>query len=272
MKRKSLLLSLAAAALAVGMFFVFDACTNEEDSAQSIRFTNITLDRSYRLLGSNVDFESDSDLVFSCRFAMLFPEQVYDHDINALKDSILVRTLDSVSTDRYALVEAAFRGAAAEIGYPIADTVARFETSDGYFLAEGAVTTLSSSILSYAVKVSEMQPGAAHGFYTTSYINYDLVGARIFTLDQIIDPAHTADVLKIIRRTARQMRAYVGITSIDSYPSGGNFYVSLSNDILFAYQPYEIASYAQGEIEIPVAAYDLADYLTPYGRHLLLNE
>ena len=42
------------------------------------------------------------------------------------------------------------------------------------------------------------------------------------------------------------MEASIGSTDITEIPCGGNFYLTPDGEIVFSYQPYEVASYAQG--------------------------
>lgn len=35
-------------------------------------------------------------------------------------------------------------------------------------------------------------------------------------------------------------------------------------EIVFVYQPYEVASYAQGKIRVSFYPYELVDYMTPF--------
>ncbi|MDE6158420.1 MAG: RsiV family protein [Muribaculaceae bacterium] len=61
-----------------------------------------------------------------------------------------------------------------------------------------------------------------------------------------------------------------GTTDINALPGDDNFYLTPDGNIIFAYQPYEVASYAQGEIQIPIPAYMISQYLTPEAQELLL--
>ena len=53
-------------------------------------------------------------------------------------------------------------------------------------------------------------------------------------------------------------------TTITDLPCDNNFYISSEGEIVFSYQPYEVASYAQGIIDIPFYPYELVSYMTPY--------
>lgn len=75
----------------------------------------------------------------------------------------------------------------------------------------------------------------------------------------------------LLRQTATSMRGSIGQTDLTALPADDNFCVNGDGEIVFVYQPYEIASYAQGIIRIPGGAYILSDYFTPYGNKLLMG-
>ncbi|MDE6467286.1 MAG: RsiV family protein [Muribaculaceae bacterium] len=102
-------------------------------------------------------------------------------------------------------------------------------------------------------------------------MNYDIEDARVISLTDIISSDALPEVLERVQDIARTMLPVTGPTEIDALPEGDNFYLTASNEIVFSYQPYEVASYAQGEIQIPVPAYLIASSLTPLGNKLLLN-
>ena len=73
------------------------------------------------------------------------------------------------------------------------------------------------------------------------------------------------DLPALIARRAIEQEATFGPTKISSLPANDNFYISADGEIVFAYQPYEIASYAQGFINVPFFPYELAEHMTPAG-------
>jgi hypothetical protein len=68
-----------------------------------------------------------------------------------------------------------------------------------------------------------------------------------------------------IAEQAEAMSDMIGPTTVGDLPADGNFYISSEGEIVFAYQPYEVASYAQGPINIPFYSYELIDYMTDEG-------
>ena len=247
------------------------SCNKPAESKHTIAFDTIEQEQSFRLVGSAADYGVDSDLVYSCEARMLMPSALCGDQTDTLRQVILKMAFDTLETSHTHLIEQAFHHAAAEVGYNPVDTVVPSGVYDGCFIVEGDVATLTPAILSYGVTVSNYQPYAAHGMYTTNFVNYDFADSRIFTLKDIFTQQGLDALPAMLKKTARDMRGFIGPTQLDSLPSGDNFYIDNRNNIVFVYQPYEIASYAQGLIEIPVPAYLVSDNFTDYGRQLLMN-
>ncbi len=266
--------SIAGIALALGSFAaITQSCNNTkaDKTADKISFTNIKTNTTYRLIGSAADYETEKDLSFDCSANILMPSEIYGHDITALNDSILKTAFDSAGSDHAGIIREAFKKATADLGYQIADTTVADNAFDGYYTAIGSIANLSSKILSYQISVSTYMPRAAHGMYGTYYVNYDINSGKVFSLADIFTPQGIEKLPAIIRDEATAMQGSIGQTQIEAIPSGGNFYINGDSDIVFVYQPYEVASYAQGEIIIPIAAYVLSDNFTPYGKKLLMD-
>ncbi len=273
------LIRLLAPAIAAAA--ILPGCSNSGKYVDnSSAFQRIEYTRTYAFEKSAEDYGRPADLTFGCRVNMLMPTALFGHDINALQDSIMQRAFGKYGADHNKLIEEQMKERAADYGYTLADTVlpdtltARMNylaCVDGFASVEGDVETLTPKVLSYATNVSEYSPGAAHGNYGISYINYDLETGKIIKLSDILTPEGIVEMPIRLRSTAEQMRDVIGRTDIDALPGGDNFYITASYELVFSYQPYEVASYAQGEIQIPIPAYMIADYLTPYGTQLLLN-
>lgn len=268
MKTSTIFTLVAVASLVVGMA----SCTKSaQTKADGITFEDIRHEQTFRLAGSAADYMVDADLLYSCSAKLLMPRQIYGENADSLRRAIMKLAFDTVGTGDTALVEGAFRHVASELGYTPVDTVVEKDDYDGCFVVEGDVQAMSTSLLAYAVTLSTYSPHAAHGMYGTYYINYDMRGHTIFNLSDIITPEGLSELPGLLAKRAAAMRGYIGPTTLQQLPADGNFYVDNRANLVFVYQPYEIASYAQGIIEIPVPAYQIVDSLTPYGKRLLID-
>jgi hypothetical protein len=96
------------------------------------------------------------------------------------------------------------------------------------------------------------------------YISYIIPKAKILTITDLFTPEGIEALPKVIQQQADELSSAIGPTEIESLPAGNNFYISNDGQIIFAYQPYEVASYAQGEIQVPFYPYELVQYMTTY--------
>jgi Protein of unknown function (DUF3298). len=109
--------------------------------------------------------------------------------------------------------------------------------------------------------------GGAHGNYASSFINADLKGNKIWKLEEIM----TVDSNKTSALLDEAARKHYGMSPKDSLEGqyfvstirlNGNFYLT-HKGITFCYNPYEIASYAQGQIFLFIPYNKIMDLLTP---------
>ena len=115
--------------------------------------------------------------------------------------------------------------------------------------------------------------GAAHGMYAHNYITYDTELGKIVTLDDIlIDPELIRPhILKSInlKYDYTEEDLFLPEDGIIKIPSV--FYFE-EGFLHLVYQVYEIASFAQGDIDVPLFYPNdpsAPEYLTPYGKEIV---
>ncbi|MDE6437145.1 MAG: RsiV family protein [Muribaculaceae bacterium] len=261
------------------------ACRNEgteaapQAPADLISFRNVDLARSFRYVNSAESYRADSDVVVACKAELLLPVDILGADITTLQDSILHRAFvipDATIANCDSAAVAFFRNRCSEAGFDLRerevhpDSIDDFYTRyNGYVSVNINPVTLTSRVLAMQTIRGQYEPYAAHGIYSIWYVNYDLNAGRIISLEDIVKPEGIAALPKLIRKQARAMSGYIGPTQITGLPADRNFYINARNELVFAYQPYEVASYAQGEVRVAIPAYRITQYLTPEGTELL---
>lgn len=108
--------------------------------------------------------------------------------------------------------------------------------------------------------------GGAHGMYTESYVVFDRVGGRIMT-DRMFTNVRNASLLNVVNQ---QIKAE---SRIKKEPLGAaselSQYYPGAKGMVFVFQPYEIASYAQGLITIVVPYSKLESFFTPEFKEMI---
>lgn len=253
---------------------VVGACTKSEQAADtnSIEFETFSGHAVYKLEGSAEEFMQDSDLCYIDSANMFLPVKLLGRDVTPLRDSIMMTAFDTVAADPQQARDSYFMKSVSDIGYtpvPVAHADTTEATADGFNMVSGDILNLSQELLTYRVSHSIYYPGAAHGVTNVHYLSYYLPESRIIRLEDIFTPEGLKQLPSLISARARQLAPAIGPTSIDALPSAGNFYITLDYAIVFVYQPYEVASYAQGAIAVSFFPYQLADIMTPAGQKIL---
>lgn len=258
-----------AATCAAAIAFQLASCSRSEGEASdnTITFSHEVYSTHYRLLETAKAFDNDNDVLFRDSTSLLLPQKIYGTDVAALRDTIMLAAFDTVASPREA-IKSFFRKTVEETGYQYAEVADSVPSTDidGISIVEGDVFNMSPRLLTYAITNYTYYPGAAHGLTGVTYISYLLDENRVMTLSDLFTPEGLEALPAIINSRAKQLKPAIGPTDqITKLPSGGNFYISLSDAITFVYQPYEVASYSQGLIQISFYPTELTEYLSPEG-------
>lgn len=244
------------------------SCSKPEasDPDQSLEFSCLRGHKVYILEDTAREFGRDADVAFRDSASVILPDVLMGYDVKPLRDSILKMSFDTVCAPEKAM-EAYFAATVESFGYSAipADSTDVENEIDGFCYVQGVIYNLTSERLTYRVSHYTYYPQQAHGLYSNTFITYDLTRGDILTLDDIFTPAGLESLPTVISRRALRLEAQIGPTNITSLPSADNFYISLDDEIVFVYQPYEVASFAQGMIYVPFYPYDLAEFMTPRG-------
>ena len=268
MKRTTLLavaLTIASAAA------VLPSCSNSGDTANAaIAFDTFSATSAYALQGSAADFGQTNDIVYLDSVSLILPLRLGSCDIAPLRDTIASYAFGITGKPIVPTINTWLEEMARDQGYTLRklDT-ASVTDAQGFDFVNGFVVNLNPQLLVYCVRSESYIPGAAHGLTLRRYINFSLQGAgHIITLDKLFTPQGLKELPARIAEQAEGMAATIGETSVTDLPADGNFFISSEGEIVFSYQPYEIASYAQGTIDVPFYPYELVDYMTPYAIDL----
>ncbi len=115
--------------------------------------------------------------------------------------------------------------------------------------------------------LSDTYTGGAHGNYNSSLFCLDVLNKKQLELNDIIkiDSNTLAGILERNLRKEYNIKAKDALSTFlfdDFIKPNNNFYFN-ANGIAFMYNPYEVASYAQGQIVIFIPYSDVRTYLVP---------
>lgn len=261
-------------ALAVVLAVTMVSCSHEaktDDEAvarqqRTIALEKVTYQKSHQLSGSAADYFTEHDLVYTDSVSLLMPGEIYGRRSEGLYKAIVELAFDTVAPDVNTLVDKFVSADIHQFGYEAAEVATvDIQHADGFALLAGSVVNLTPGLLVYQLQSSSYAPAAAHPMTTCYYLNYLLDSDRTLTVAELFQKAKMPELVKQISARAREMADVLGPTTIDSLPDRDNFYLNPHGEIVFVYQPYEVASYAQGMISISFEPYELIDCLTPFG-------
>ena len=263
-------LSIAVLAASIAAMTAISSCKdNSAYDKKTISFAELTESRTYRLDQSAKDFDTDHDLVFYDSVSLLVPTLIGDNDIRAFQDTIFKLAFDTTGVDHRAIIDKYFETTASDTGYKAieisADSVSD-RSADGFEIVCGNVVNLDAMFTVYCITNQSYGLHAAHGMTVKQYVNYLNDSGKVLTMSDLFSPQGLKELPELIAKRANELSTIIGPTDVTALPS--TFYISAAGEIMFVYQPYEIASFAQGIISIPFYPYELVDYMTAEGIDL----
>ena len=132
---------------------------------------------------------------------------------------------------------------------------------------------LSNRFATFHLTTNMYFAGAAHGMYVHNYLTYDTELDRIVTLEDIlVDPELIRPhILKSINLKYDYTEEDLFLPEDNIMPIPKVFYFD-EGFLHLVYQVYEIASFAQGDIDVPIFYPNdgiSPEYLTPYGQEVM---
>lgn len=124
-------------------------------------------------------------------------------------------------------------------------------------------------------RFSYLYSGGAHGNYSTTFQSFDLAGKKQLKLADVVTPAGQKQLNALL---AKALRSQYKLKPADPLSEvlfenrispNNNFYVT-GKGIGFVYNPYEIASFAVGEINLFIPFKNLQNGLQPAFQKLLV--
>ncbi len=120
------------------------------------------------------------------------------------------------------------------------------------------------SLLVYSISRSSYT-GGAHGMYTLSWHNYSIAGGYELALSDLFTPEQQESLLRLIKHKLYEQFEATGDEDLAAqglFPeyiaATENFEVT-EDGITFYYNPYDIAAYALGRIEVHVSSQELSE-------------
>lgn len=244
---------------------------SDEISSFEIKLSTKTVARSYAVTNP------DEKYYLTLSSSVMWPEVFGSADVAPLQDSIksylfgglAVETIDQTMKDYTRAVEQF----GATGSYTPVDSVEQDnpEMMNCWIDLRAKMLEANEESVTYDI-IKEGFTAGAHPNTSSMPFTYDLKTATVLTAANMFKPGSEAEVVKVIAEAlAGQLN-----TTPDKLDEAGLFgplttigapYI-LNEAIMFRYNPYEIAPYSMGTINVEVYPYMLDQYLTPQVKAL----
>lgn len=256
------------------------ACQNTRQT-DSDQIANFEINETFKLAGATYlrvgdNSFGDSMAVYSqAAVSIQWPVRFGDNDLSALQDSLLLCVFGVTGTP----VDQAITDYVAQ---PLGYGDFRLEKVDApapgcpALLKSVGAHTVGFCERYIVYKVTEFEDnGGAHPNYASKFLNYDIKSNSVLKRTDIFAPGSDQEVLDAV--VAQLLDLYFSDSLEELEQKSGiftdqifltdNIYIT-GSDIVFFYNPYEIAPWYVGAVEVPLHEYDLEEYLTPQAKAL----
>lgn len=213
------------------------------------------------------------DTVFTAsKYSVVWPEKIGRTDFDALRDSLLNLTFGTDTPDSFDKATQQFMTTALDGLRDESDSTFTYKkvpyteaydnNRNNISIINSNVTLLTPDVLVVQVYNYEYRYGMAHGMQTERFLNYSIANHSLMTPENTFKPQNGTAILDLINAEARKRYPGEGTLFAEPIASFDNFQIT-EEEIVFVYQPYDVAPYSTGIVRVPVSQYDLYRFLTP---------
>ena len=133
--------------------------------------------------------------------------------------------------------------------------------------------SINRRFATFHIFYNDYYAGAAHGMYAHDYLTYDMSLHKVVTLDQVVNDMEA--LRPIIMQAITEQLDYTAddlFLPDDGLPPAPSSFYFEDGALHVVYQPYAIASFAQGSIDVAINPYmveDKTNLIYPYGFILM---
>ncbi|MYM12050.1 RsiV family protein [Muribaculum intestinale] len=255
--------------------------TSNESTISNFRIVQTvkSATRNYICKGANAVFADSLPIYSKVHLTIQWPEELGGFNIQPLQDSIMTAIYETPKTSIDETILAALdppEGSDTYIMEEIDSIPSEEQTMTLYRDKIASAITFSPSYIVYQIMTASYG-GGAHGMTVSRFINYDFDSTRVITPQLAFKAGCDETLLKAIQEQLMAMCQVRSLNELDNYGIFSNqifvspeFYLQGYN-IVFHYNPYDIAPYSTGSINVPVPYYSIRECLSPEVLRLLTS-
>lgn len=241
-----------------------------------VRQTVKSIERNYLCEGEDAVFADSLKIYSGVKIVVEWPEKLGNANIKVLQDSLLSSIFDTPEpTIDKSMIKSAETPEGSE--YFTVKPIDTIPTELCMIYSRDVLVStvaFNSNFISYQI-TTYSYTGGAHGMTEAHYVNYDLNTATVISLQNAFLPNTESYVLQAIKDN---LMTQYDVTSMEGLQQRGfftdqifltpNFYLE-GSEMVFHYNPYDIAPYAEGSVEVRVPYYQIKDCLAPMVKSIL---
>lgn len=244
-----------------------------------IKQTVKSLERDYACDGAESVYGDSVKVYSTVRMAIEWPDVMGGYDLKTLQDSLLLAAFDTTGISiNDAMTSAAGRPEGRDLFKmrrvdSIPDSIPAMIYSRDVIIS---AITFSKKFVVYQIMTATYN-GGAHGMTESTFVNYDFAKGNVITCDNAFRPGSEATLLQAVKDN---LMTQYNVSSMKELDGRGIFtdqiYVTKNiylqgYDVVFHYNPYDIAPYSEGSIDVRVPYFQIPDCLTPEVSALLTD-
>ncbi len=244
-----------------------------------VRQTVKSLERTYVGEGTEAVYDDTISVYSTVRMAIEWPSVMGSNDIKVLQDSLIKAIFDTtgVSIDAAMLASAARPEGFDQFRMKQVDSIPGDVRAMTYTRDKiASVITFSPGFVVYQIMTATYD-GGAHGMTESRYLNYDLNAGKVIDYGSAFKPGSEEALLQAVKDNLMTQYNASSIKELsgrgiftDQIYVSKNFYLQ-GYDVVFHYNPYDIAPYSEGSVDVRVPYFQISDYLTQEVTSLLAD-
>ncbi len=240
------------AVVLTGALCIF-SCSDSSRTHEGITLESYSYD-GFACLNPDSAYVGESPVYLRATGRGVIPVAIGEADITVLRDSLQIIAGVDLSQDGKVLLRRTSEYSPVEV----VDTLG-IET-DSFEENELSVVLMTPRVIVWRSFSAGYTAGAAHGRYSTTYLNYSIDDNRILGVYDLLRPNTKSELEELVRDQLKDNRSL--LVPVDQITLPANFEIT-ADGLNFIYGIYEIAPYAAGEIVVNLDYYALSDILVP---------
>jgi len=248
-----------------------DTASGADDAISQFKMVQVLKSAERDYLCEGALFADSLSLYSKVNVAVEWPVQMGGYDIRPLQDSLIARAFLHPKESLEQSMMASLDNPQGSDTYKMVRVDSIPDRSSAVVLYHGTVVSsvaFSPRFIVYQI-MSSMYEGGAHGLTVSTFLNYDFVKGRVIDFDSAFLPESSEALLNAVKE---KLMSDNGVESLKELDAKGfftdqlflsrNFYLQGYN-VVFHYQPYDIAPYSTGAVDVSIPFYVISDYLSP---------